>query len=63
MSGDHKLNIIRQLKDMLNYYTRECKRRSTIEQGKIIGAECMVQRVLDIIENDYDTQECEDKEC
>ena len=62
MTKEEKDKILNLLTEDRNYYSRECERRITAEQGKIIGADYMVQRFLDILGTAVEPQENGDKE-
>ena len=49
-------------KPFRNYYARECESHIVREQGKITGADYMLQRFLDILRTEVEPQESEDKE-
>lgn len=51
MTKEQKDKILKTLADDRNYYARECERRIAVEQGKISGADYMIQRILDILGN------------
>lgn len=55
MSKEQKDKILKALADDRNDYARDCDRRIAEEQGKIIGADYMLQRVLDVLktENEF----------
>ena len=38
-------------------YAKECEKRITAEQGKIIGADWMIKKLLDILESEIDEEE------
>ncbi|SCW70672.1 hypothetical protein SAMN05660484_02609, partial [Eubacterium ruminantium] len=45
-----------------NDYARDCDRRIAEEQGKIIGADYMLQRFLDVLRTEVEPQESEEEE-
>lgn len=62
MTKEQKDKILKALVEDRNYYTRECERRIAEEQGKVTGADYMLQRLLDVLETEVDPQERSDKE-
>ena len=61
MTEEQKDRIIKALAEDRNDYARDCDRRIAEEQGKIIGADYMLQRFLDILKTEVESQESEDK--
>ena len=49
MTKEQKDKIFKILAEDINNFARECERRITTEQGKIRGADYMLQRFLDIL--------------
>ena len=62
MTKEQKDKILKALADDRNGYARDCERRIAEEQGKIIGADYMLQRFLDILKTEVEPQERSDKE-
>ena len=62
MKKEQKDKILKVLVEDRNDYARECNRRVAEEQGKIIGADYMLQRFLDVLKTEVEPQESEDKE-
>ncbi len=49
MTKEQKDKILKAMAEDRNDYARDCDRRIAKENGKIIGADYMVQRFLDIL--------------
>lgn len=47
MTKEEKDKIIKELVDERNNFARDCERRTAEENGKVIGADYMLQRFLD----------------
>lgn len=62
MTKEQKDKILKALAEDRNDYARNCDRRIAEEHGKIIGADYMVQRFLDVLRTEVETQESEGKE-
>ena len=62
MTKEQKDKILKALVEDRNYYARECERRIAQEQGKVTGADYMLQRVLDILRTEVEPQERSDRE-
>ena len=62
MTKEQKDKILKALAEDRNDYARDCDRRIAEEQGKIRGADYMVQRFLDVLRTEIEPQESEDKE-
>ena len=60
MTKEEKDKILILLTEDRNDYARECERRITAEQGKIIGADYMIQRFLDILGTEVKSKENEE---
>lgn len=60
MTKEQKDKILKAIAEDRNYYARECERRIVEEQGKIIGADYMIQRFLDILRTEVEPQESEE---
>ena len=52
MTKEQKEKILKALAEDRNDYAREIERRIASEQGKIIGADYMLQRFLNIINSE-----------
>lgn len=59
MTKEQKDKILKALAEDRNDFARECEKRITAEQGKIIGADYMIQRFLDILNTEVEPQESE----
>ena len=57
MKKEQKDKILKALAEDRNDYARDCNRRIAEENGKIIGADYMLQRFLDILRTEVETQE------
>ena len=62
MTREERDKILKALAEDRNYYARERERRIAEENGKITGADYMLQRVLDILKTEVEPQESEDTE-
>ena len=62
MTREQKDKILKALAEDRNDYARECENRITAEQGKIMGADYMIQRFYDILNTGIEPQERSDKE-
>ena len=60
MTKEQKDKIFKALVEDRNDYARDCDRRIAEEQGKIRGADYMLQRFLDILETEIEPQESEE---
>jgi hypothetical protein len=49
---EQKDKILKTIAEDRNDYARDCNRRIAEEQGKIIGADYMLQRFLDILKTE-----------
>lgn len=56
MTKEQKDKILKVLAENRNDYARECNRRVAEEQGKIIGADYMLQRFLDVLKTEIEPQ-------
>ena len=61
MTKEQKDKILKALAEDRNYYARECERRIAEEQGKINGADYMIQRFLDVLKTDVEPEESEEE--
>ena len=62
MTKEQKDKILKALAEDRNDYARDCDRRIAEEQGKIRGADYMLQRFLDVLRTEVEPQERSDKE-
>ena len=62
MTIEQRDKILKALAEDRNYYARECESRIEREHGRIMGADYMLQRFLDILKTEVESQECEVKE-
>ena len=62
MRKEEKDKIFKTLAEDRNDYVRDCNRRVAEENGKITGADYMLQRLLDILRTEVEPQEREDKD-
>lgn len=60
MIKEQKDKILRALAEDRNNYARDCNMRIEKEHGKITGADYMLQRFLDILNTEVESQESED---
>ncbi len=59
MKKEQKDKILKAIAEDRNNYARDCNRRIAEENGKIEGADYMLQRFLDILMTEVDPQESE----
>ena len=59
MTKEQKDKILKALAEDRNDYARDCDRRIAEEQGKIIGADYMLQRFLDVLKTEVEPQKSE----
>lgn len=62
MTKEQKDKILKALAADRNDYARDCERRIAEEHGKIIGADYMLQRFLDVLEMEVEPQKSRDDE-
>lgn len=62
MTREQKDKILIALANDRNGYARDCQRRIERENGKIEGADYMLQRFLDILNTEDEPQEGGDQE-
>lgn len=62
MKKEQRDKILKVMAEERNNYARDCNRRIAEEQGKIRGADYMLQRFLDVLSTEIEPQESEDKE-
>ena len=60
MNIEEKEKLFKILSEDRNNFARECNRRIAVEQGKISGADYMIQRFLDILRIEVKPQESEE---
>lgn len=61
MTKEQKNKILKALAEDRNNYARECERRIAGENGKITGADYMLQRFLDVLRTEVGSQESEER--
>lgn len=57
MIKEQKDKILKALAEDRNDYVRDCNRRIVEENGKITGADYMLQRFLDVLRTEVEPQE------
>ena len=57
MIKEQEDKILKALAEDRNDYARECERRIAAENGKITGADYMLQRFLDVLRTEVEPQE------
>ena len=57
MTKEQKDKILKALAEDRNDYVKDCQERIAKEYGKIIGADYMIQRFLDVIRTEVDEDE------
>ena len=62
MKREQKDKILKALAEDRNNYARDCQERIEKEYGKIEGADYMLQRFLDVLRTEVESQESEDEE-
>lgn len=62
MTKEQKDKILKALAEDRNDYARDCDRRIAEEHGKIIGADYMIQRFLDVLNTEVEPQESEERD-
>ena len=60
MIKEQRDKILKALAEDRNDYARDCERRIAEEQGKIRGADYMIQRFFDVLKTEVEPQESED---
>lgn len=60
MTREQKDKILKALAEDRNYYARECESQIVKEQGKIMGADYMLQRFFDILKTEVEPEESEE---
>ena len=56
MTKEQKDKILKALTEDRNHYARECVRRIAVENGKITGADYMIQRFLDVLSTEIESE-------
>lgn len=59
MTKEEKDKILKALAEDRNDFARDCERRTAIENGKVMGADYMMQRFLDILKTEVEPSEPE----
>lgn len=59
MTKEQRDKLLKTLTEVRNDYARDCIRRIAEENGKITGADYMLQRFLDVFETEVELQESE----
>lgn len=57
MRKEQKDKILKMLAEERNDYAKDCQERISKEYGKIIGADYMLQRLLDVIRTEVNEDE------
>ena len=57
MTKEQKDKILKTLAEVRNDYVRECNNRIEKEDGKIIGADYMLQRFLNVLRTEVEPKE------
>ena len=60
MTKEQKAKILNRLAEERNNYAKDCNIRIEREYGKIMGADYMLQRILDVLHTEVDPQESEE---
>ena len=60
MTKEQKDKMLKLMAEERNNYARDCGRRIAEEHGKIMGADYMVQRFLDVLSTEVEPQESEE---
>ena len=60
MTKEQKDKILKALAEDRNEYARDCQERIEREYGKIEGADYMLQRFLDVLRTEVESQESEE---
>jgi flagellar biosynthesis chaperone FliJ len=61
MTQEQKDKILKALAEDKNNYARDCRERIEKEYGKIEGADYMLQRFLDVLRIEVESQESEER--
>ena len=64
MTKEEKDKILKAMAEERNYYAKERERLIAEEQGKVIGADYMLQRFFDVLNTEVEPQkgDCEPQE-
>lgn len=62
MTIEQKNKILKAIAEERNYFAKECEKRIAEEQGKVMGADYMLQRFLDVLRTEVETQKSEVQE-
>jgi flagellar biosynthesis chaperone FliJ len=60
MTKEQRDKILKALAEERNGYVRDCNRRIAEENGKITGADYMLQRFIDALSTEVEPQESEE---
>ena len=61
MNKEQRDKILKAIAEDRNDYARDCNRRIAEENGKITGADYMLQRFLDVLRTEVEPQESEEQ--
>ncbi len=61
MTIEQKNKILKAIAEERNYFSKECEKRIAEEQGKVMGADYMLQRFLDVLRTEVETQKSEEQ--
>jgi len=62
MTEEQRDKILKAIAEDRNNYARDCDRRIAAENGKIAGADYMLQRFFDVLRTEVDPKERSDQE-
>lgn len=62
MTEEQRDKILKAIAEDRNNYARDCDRRIAVENGKIAGADYMLQRFFDVLRTEVDPKERSDQE-
>lgn len=63
MTKEQRDKILKAIAEDRNDYARYCDRRIAKEEGKIIGADYMLQRFFNVLQTEVEPQEIEKVNC
>ena len=63
MKNEERDKFLKALAEDRNDYARDCDRRIAKENGKIEGADYMLQRFLDVLKTEVEPQEVREYDC
>ena len=63
MTKEQRDKILKAIAEDRNDYARDCDRRIAKENGKIEGADYMLQRFLDVLKTEVEPQEVRKYDC